>query len=97
MGVERQIPSDLNEMYGYACTFSSKNYSRIKVLIERIADLAAEVGRLNTENTHLINDASVWRNRAINAEEELSGANRLRTSRTRADQQLQPKGESNEL
>ncbi len=29
------------------------------------------------ENIRLLNDASVWRNRAINAEEELKGSNRI--------------------
>lgn len=29
------------------------------------------------ENIRLLNDASVWRNRAISAEEELKGSNRI--------------------
>jgi uncharacterized small protein (DUF1192 family) len=66
-----------------------------KQISERIAQQDSEIERLNLDNVALLNSAGVWRNRAINAEEELAGTNRLRKSRPRkrTDQQLQPKGE----
>lgn len=39
--------------------------------------MAQEIARLDKENIELLNTASIWRNRAINAEEELAGTNRL--------------------
>jgi hypothetical protein len=39
--------------------------------------LEQQVKELDLRNTRLLNDASIWRNRAISAEEDLAGSNRL--------------------
>jgi hypothetical protein len=49
-------------------------------MIERIAKAEQALAELKMENIQLLNSASVWRNRAINAEEELAGTNRLKES-----------------
>lgn len=40
-------------------------------------EMAQEIARLDKESIELLNAASKWRNRAINAEEELAVTNRL--------------------
>lgn len=59
---------DINQPYGY-----------ISVIVnaEDYDALLAYAKELQKENGKLLNDASVWRNRAIGAEEELNGSSRL--------------------
>jgi hypothetical protein len=57
------------------------DHTEADVLFEALeasnAELRGEVERMKYENTRLLNDASIWRNRAIGAEEELSGSSRM--------------------
>lgn len=43
----------------------------------QVEQLQRQLTEMDRKNIELLNDASVWRNRAINAEEELAGTNRL--------------------
>ena len=46
-------------------------------LIATIDQLRSQLAEKDREIAELLNSASVWRNRCINAEEELAGTNRL--------------------
>jgi hypothetical protein len=59
---------DCHENAEYIAAASPEN---ILKLLASLAQSEAERERLNLENIKLLNDASVWRNRAIGAEEEI--------------------------
>jgi len=112
MGVERQIPSDLKELYGVAQawrhTYGSQERfgsGTVEVLIERIADLAAEVAAKDAEIEQLVTirggkcgfcgqpiDSTATVEKLKQALRNYADQD-AQALRCRTDQQLQPKGE----